>query len=141
MFTLIKWSSLQKVSPAKKFNEIDPMWNNHLICNAFDKVLIVHGRKRKSYGGREPKSCLGQFFNFKLGHYVIRAIAWHIQACPTLELKTRPRFCPVSLSLSMSLVTWAVYAKQPCSKTGDKSFCFSLVFGQIGVAHRFVCLL
>ncbi len=53
--------------------------------------------------GREPKGCWGQVFNFKLGHFVIHAIAWYIQAHPTLELKTRQRFCPVSLSLSMVL--------------------------------------
>jgi len=29
--------------------------------------------------GREPKSCLGRVFNFKLGHFVMHAIAWHIQ--------------------------------------------------------------
>ncbi len=31
--------------------------------------------------GREPKSCLGRIFNFKLGHFVMYAIAWHIQTC------------------------------------------------------------
>ena len=29
--------------------------------------------------GREPKSCLGRVFNFKLGHFVMYAIAWHMQ--------------------------------------------------------------
>ncbi len=29
--------------------------------------------------GREPKSCLGQVFNFKLGHFVMYAMAWSIQ--------------------------------------------------------------
>ncbi len=29
--------------------------------------------------GREPKSCLGQVFNFKLGDFVMYAIAWYIQ--------------------------------------------------------------
>ena len=29
--------------------------------------------------GREPKSCLARVFNFKLGHFVMYAIAWHIQ--------------------------------------------------------------
>ncbi len=27
--------------------------------------------------GREPISCLGRVFNFKLGHFVLYAIAWH----------------------------------------------------------------
>jgi hypothetical protein len=31
-------------------------------------------------------------------------IAWPIQARPSLELKTRPRLCPVSLSLSAASV-------------------------------------
>ncbi len=54
--------------------------------------------------GREPKSCLGQVFNFKLGCLVMCTIAWPIQAWPSLELKTRLRFRPISLSLSMSKV-------------------------------------
>ncbi len=29
--------------------------------------------------GRKPKSCLGQVFNFKLGHFVMYAMAWYIQ--------------------------------------------------------------
>jgi hypothetical protein len=38
--------------------------------------------------GREPKSCLGRVFNFKLGCFVICTIAWPIQAPPSLEFKT-----------------------------------------------------
>ncbi len=29
-------------------------------------------------------------------------VAWPIQVQPSLELKIRPKFCPVSLSLSMA---------------------------------------
>jgi len=29
--------------------------------------------------GREPKNSLGRVFNFKLGHFVTYAMAWHIQ--------------------------------------------------------------
>ncbi len=29
--------------------------------------------------GREPKSCLGRVFNFKLVPFVLYAIAWHIK--------------------------------------------------------------
>jgi hypothetical protein len=50
--------------------------------------------------GREPKSCLGQVFNLKLGCFVMCTIAWSIQVQPSLQWKTRHRFCPVSLSLS-----------------------------------------
>ncbi len=51
--------------------------------------------------GRERKSCLGRVFNFKLGCFVMCTITWLIQARPSLELKTWPRFPPVSISLSM----------------------------------------
>jgi hypothetical protein len=44
---------------------------------------------------------LGRVFNFKIGCFVISAISWHKRERPNLELKTRPRFCPVSLSLSL----------------------------------------
>jgi hypothetical protein len=51
--------------------------------------------------GREPRSCLGRIFNFKLGcTALLHNFMARIQ--PLLELKTRPRFCPVSLSSSMS---------------------------------------
>jgi hypothetical protein len=39
---------------------------------------------------REPKSCLGQVLNFKLGCFVMYITPWHIQAFPSLELKTLP---------------------------------------------------
>jgi len=48
---------------------------------------------------------LGQVFNFKLGLFVLHAIAQHMQARPSLELKTQPRVHPVSLSLSMACTT------------------------------------
>jgi hypothetical protein len=63
--------------------------------------VIVSQGSTKAHG-REPKSGLGQVFNIKLGYFAMYALAQHIQARPSLELKTRPRFCPVSLSLSMA---------------------------------------
>ncbi len=51
--------------------------------------------------GREPKSCLGRVFNFKLGCFVKCTTAWPEQARPSLKLKTWPRFHPHSSSLSM----------------------------------------
>jgi hypothetical protein len=51
--------------------------------------------------GREPKSCLGQVFIFKLGCLDMCTIALPIQVQPNLEWRTQPKFCPVSLSLSM----------------------------------------
>ncbi len=38
-------------------------------------------------------------FNFNFGLFVMHAIAQHVHACPSLELKTRPRFCHFSLGL------------------------------------------
>ncbi len=53
--------------------------------------------------GREPRSCLGWVFNFKLGrftwkHHKCAACKW-----PLLKLKPRPRFRPVSRSFAMHL--------------------------------------
>ncbi len=51
---------------------------------------------------REPRSCLGQVFNSKLGCFATpgrKCIVWCMQ--PLLKLKTRPKARPVSYSLSM----------------------------------------
>ncbi len=50
---------------------------------------------------RGPISCLGRVLNFKLGCFVMCTISWPIQSRPSLELKTRPRVRPHSLSLSL----------------------------------------
>ncbi len=46
--------------------------------------------------GREPRSCLGRVFNFKLCLFALlqNKSTAHVQ--PLLELKTRPRLSPVS---------------------------------------------
>ncbi len=44
----------------------------------FDQVNHAFPGSAKA-NGREPKSCLGRVFNFKLGHFVFYAIAWHIK--------------------------------------------------------------
>jgi hypothetical protein len=51
---------------------------------------------------REPKSCFGRVFNTKLGRFA--TLLSKCLACvqTLLELKTRPRAWPVSLSLSMA---------------------------------------
>jgi len=38
--------------------------------------------------------------------FFVNVIAWHTQACPHLELKTRPRFCPWSSILFLLL--WSI---------------------------------
>ncbi len=68
---------------------------------AFKDACAVVGSGSAKANGREPKSCLCQVFNFKLGCFVMYATARHIQPRPSLELKTRPRFRPVSSSLSL----------------------------------------
>jgi hypothetical protein len=61
--------------------------------------------------GREPKSCLGQLFNFKLGSFAVWEDVRDANARPHLKLKTQPRFHPARLSLSM----FAVRARLECS--------------------------
>ncbi len=46
--------------------------------------------------GREPSSCLGQVFNFKFGSFVSIQCNCMTYTQPLLDLKTRPRFGPVS---------------------------------------------
>ncbi len=50
--------------------------------------------------GREPKSCLSWVFNFELVSFASKQHKWMAWTQALLELKTRPRFCPVSWSLS-----------------------------------------
>ncbi len=54
--------------------------------NCLLKYYISPG-SAKANGG-ESKSCLGRVFNFKLDWFVMYAIEQHIQAHPSLELKT-----------------------------------------------------
>ncbi len=64
---------------------------------------------------RKPKNCLGQNFNFKLGRFVISAIAWHTQAQPHLELKLGPgvtllsSFYPKLVCLSLAETHLSLY--------------------------------
>jgi hypothetical protein len=62
-----------------------------------------HGRDRgvRKLTGENLEVVWAKFSNFKLGCLVVYAIAQRMQARPSLELKARPRFCPVRLSLSM----------------------------------------
>jgi hypothetical protein len=61
--------------------------------------------------GRVNKTCLGRVFNYKLGCFGDVHVLNYVDACPHLKLKTRPRFSPVSLSLSMTYVTITVSGK------------------------------
>jgi hypothetical protein len=55
----------------------------------------------KELTGENLKVVRTKFSTFKLDPFVMHAIGRDIQARPSLEFKTLPRFCPVSLSLSM----------------------------------------
>jgi hypothetical protein len=46
---------------------------------------------------REPKSCLGRVFNFKLGCLQNVYNLWPIQKQPSLDLKMQPRFLSCQL--------------------------------------------
>ncbi len=62
------------------------------------------GRTKANEG--KPKSCLGQVFHFKLGSFALLAELHGADARPYIKLKTRPRFCPASLSLYVCSVTF-----------------------------------
>jgi hypothetical protein len=47
---------------------------------------------------------LGRVLNFKLDCFDDEYLLIYVDARPHIKLKTRPRFSPVSLSLSMSVV-------------------------------------
>jgi hypothetical protein len=71
-----------------------PVWSNPSMPSVDNvkKLLFqfVYGRSTKA-NGREPKSCLGWVFNFKLGCFSLCTIAQIIQARPILEYGTFPR--------------------------------------------------
>jgi hypothetical protein len=58
--------------------------------------------------GENLKVVWALVFNFKLGCFVMCTIGWHIQARPSQEWKTQPRFHPSSLSLPMTYIVAAV---------------------------------
>ncbi len=53
--------------------------------------------------GETLKLVWAEFSTLSQADFIMSPIALHAQACSHLELKTRPRFCLVSLSLSMQL--------------------------------------
>jgi hypothetical protein len=58
------------------------------------KFLVTDGSAISN--GRDPKSCLGRVFNSKLGHIATLLSKCMASMQALLELKTRPRGCPVS---------------------------------------------
>ncbi len=51
--------------------------------------------------GDNLKVALVEFLTLSQAVFVMNVTTWHGQAHPYLELKTQPRFRPVSLSLSL----------------------------------------
>jgi hypothetical protein len=60
-------------------------------------AFFVECGECQKVNGREPKSCLGQVFNFKLGCFCHEYNCVAQTNKPQLELKTRPLFCPLNL--------------------------------------------
>ncbi len=52
--------------------------------------------------GKEPETCLGQVFNFKLDCFNHVRVLIYADTHPHLQLKTRPSISPISLSLSIN---------------------------------------
>jgi hypothetical protein len=67
---------------------------------SFDHASAVSGSAKAN--GREPKTGLDRVFNFKVGCFDDVRVLIYADVHPHLQLKTRPRFSPVSLSLSMA---------------------------------------
>jgi hypothetical protein len=60
-------------------------------------TAVEHSTGSAISNGREPRSCLGRVFNFKLGCFATlgsKCIVLRMQ--PLLKLKTRPKARPVS---------------------------------------------
>ncbi len=72
-------------------------YKNIIIIN--DTYVVINVRLLMTLGkaiGREPITCLGRVFNYKLGCFVDMYAFIYMDAHPHLELKTQPRFSPVS---------------------------------------------
>jgi len=67
---------------------------NSLECSSPASFYKPPGSAKAN--GREPKSCFGLVFSFKLGCFVMCTIVWPNQVQLSLEWKTRLKFCPVN---------------------------------------------
>jgi hypothetical protein len=71
------------------------------VCDEIISVTIFLGTASVNPGstvtnGREPRSCLGRVFNFKLGCIATPGSKCMVCIQPLLKLKTRPKARPVS---------------------------------------------
>jgi len=68
----------------------------------FAHALLPRGQgKMQNLTGESLKVVWTEFSTLSQAVFIVIAIPWHTQARPHLKVKTRPRFCPASLSLSM----------------------------------------
>jgi hypothetical protein len=66
------------------------------VCRHVPGIWVV-----QKLTGENLKVIWAKFSSLILAVLVSSVIAWYRQARPHLELKTWPRFCPVSLSFSV----------------------------------------
>ncbi len=68
----------------------------------FVHALLPRGQgKMQNLTGESLKVVWTEFSTLSQAVFIVIAIQRHTQARPHLKVKTRPRFCPASLSLSM----------------------------------------
>ncbi len=85
-------------------NVVAMSFKDHILQRALLKKYIYiscASSGSAKANGREPETCLGRVFNYKLGCFNDVHVLIYVYACPYLQLKTRPRLSPVSYSLSM----------------------------------------
>ncbi len=95
---------LKKTSPVAIISAIVTSYSKYSCTYSKYTIVIIYKYLAKpgsviSYG-RGPKICMGRVFNFKLGSFVSKQHNCMERTQPLLKLKARPRFGPVSSSLS-----------------------------------------
>ncbi len=66
--------------------------DHKILMSRLQASLVCQSAGSLKANGREPKSCLGRVFNFKLGHFASKQHKCMAHMQPLLELKTRPSF-------------------------------------------------
>ncbi len=116
---------LLSIVPKKSFIRLGPVWLHKCSCHAQDQVKCDQNHNKyynesghtslscsdvqqkppqelgcSKANRREPRTCLCRVFNYKLGRFGdVRGLIY-VVARPHLQLKIRPRFSPVTKSLS-----------------------------------------
>jgi hypothetical protein len=98
-------------------------------------------RVMRKLTGENLKVVLAEFSNLSLAVFVMSVITKYRWTRPHLKLKTQPRFCPVSLSSSMSQSF--LYSQNECSHCGGfHSFpCgFAAHVAHVNTAYRWMTI-